>query len=393
MANIKDITVPQLGESVSEATIASWHKVAGDAVIMDELLVELETDKVTLEVNAPATGVLSEIKVVEGENVSVGDLIGLIAEGATSTKTEQKDSSDQSIATSDNAASSSTSEQILSPAPRKMVADNNLNPADISGSGKGGRVTKGDVLNALNNPTTQTAAPKVKAEERVKMSRLRQRVAERLKDSQNTAAILSTFNEVDMTEIMALRKQYKDKFQEKHGAKLGFMSLFVKAAIQALKEVPSVNAEIDGTDIIYKNYYDIGVAVGTPQGLVVPIVKDADQLNIAGIEKEIVNLAVKAKDGKLTMQDLTGGTFTISNGGVYGSLLSTPIINPPQSGILGMHTIQQRPMVINGEIKIRPMMYLALSYDHRLIDGKEAVTFLIKIKEIIEDPRRLLLEM
>ena len=394
MANTTKITVPQLGESVSEATIASWHKQAGDAVVTDELLVELETDKVTLEVNAPATGKLLEIKANEGDNVEVGDLIGLIEEGAIATTNKndnqkldsQEEKSAQNIEKPDNS---------LSPAPRKIIADNNLDAKQISGTGKGGRVTKGDVLNTLQNPTKQdnNSAHQVKPEERVKMSRLRQRVAERLKDSQNTAAILSTFNEVDMTEIMALRKEYKDKFQDKYGVKLGFMSFFVKAAIQALKDVPAVNAEIAGTDIIYKNYYDIGVAVGTPQGLVVPIVRNSDQLTIAGIEQEIGNLAVKAKDGKLTMQDLTGGTFTISNGGVYGSLLSTPIINPPQSGILGMHKIQERPMVVKGEIKIRPMMYLALSYDHRLIDGKEAVTFLVKVKEAIEDPRRLLLEM
>ena len=393
MANTIKITVPQLGESVSEATIASWHKQAGDAVITDELLVELETDKVTLEVNAPATGKLLEIKANEGDNVEVGDLIGLIEEGAVAT-TNKNDNEKQDPQEKKQTQTSEKKDNSLSPAPRKIIADNNLDAKQIAGTGKGGRITKGDVLGALQNPTQQNnSAHQVKPEERVKMSRLRQRVAERLKDSQNTAAILSTFNEVDMTEIMALRKEYKDKFQDKYGVKLGFMSFFVKAAIQALKDVPAVNAEIAGTDIIYKNYYDIGVAVGTPQGLVVPIVRNSDQLTIAGIEQEIGNLAVKAKDGKLTMQDLTGGTFTISNGGVYGSLLSTPIINPPQSGILGMHKIQERPMVINGEIKVRPMMYLALSYDHRLIDGKEAVTFLVKVKEAIEDPRRLLLEM
>ena len=385
----KEIIVPQLGESVSEATIATWHKSAGEAVVTDELLVELETDKVTLEVNAPASGKLAEIKVGEGETVEVGSLIGLIEEGAEADATSKNNDGDNGQASIADAASVN---QHLSPAPRKIAADNNIDTSNISGSGKGGRITKGDVLNVANNATsTEVKTVTEKPVERVRMSKLRQKIAERLKESQNTAAILSTFNEVDMTEIIALRKEYKDNFLDRHGVRLGFMSLFVKACIEALKSVPAVNAEIDGTDVIYKNFYDIGVAVGTPQGLVVPVLRNADKLSIAGIEQGILDLAIKARDGKLTVADLTGGTFTISNGGVYGSLLSTPIINPPQSGILGMHKMQERPMVVNGEIKIRQMMYLALSYDHRIIDGKEAVTFLVKVKEAIEDPRRLLL--
>lgn len=389
MAKNKQIIVPQLGESVSEATIATWHKQPGDNVVTDELVVELETDKVTLEVNAPATGKLVDIKVPEGETVEVGALLGSIEEGNVAISEPSNDSTQakQEVKNDSNNVAS------LSPAPRKIVADNNLDVSNVKGTGKDGRVTKGDVLETLNNNVSNNATTAVKQIERVKMSRLRQKIAERLKDSQNTAAILSTFNEVDMTEILALRKQYKDQFQEKHNVKLGFMSFFVKACVQALKEIPTVNAEIEGADIIYKNFYDIGVAVGTEQGLVVPIVRNADSLTIAGIEKEINNLAVKAREGKLTIEDLTGGTFTISNGGVYGSLLSTPIINPPQSGILGMHKTQERAVVVNGKVEVRPMMYLALSYDHRLIDGKEAVTFLVKVKEALEDPRRLLLDM
>ena len=386
MAN-KEIIVPQLGESVSEATIATWHKQPGEAVVTDELLVELETDKVTLEVNAPASGKLVEIKIPEGETVEVGALIGLIEEGAAG---EAKAPAAAAPEAAKQAEAPANANQHLSPAPRKIAADNNVDTNNVQGTGKGGRVTKGDVLNAVNNPAA-AAAPAAKPVERVRMSKLRQKIAERLKESQNTAAILSTFNEVDMTEVIALRKEYKDDFFEKHGVKLGFMSFFVKACIEALKAVPAVNAEIDGTDIIYKNFYDVGVAVGTPQGLVVPVLRNADKLSISGIEQGIMDLAIKARDGKLTVEDLTGGTFTISNGGVYGSLLSTPIINPPQSGILGMHKMQERPMVVNGEVKVRQMMYLALSYDHRIIDGKEAVTFLVKVKEAIEDPRRLLL--
>lgn len=398
----KEIKVPTLGESVSQATIAKLYKKVGDAVKADELIVELETDKVTLEVNAPADGAITEIKVKEGDEVEVGNLIAIMQEGASgnisggsSEKESPKESAQDSSQNSQN--------QNLSPAPKKLVAENDVDVSKIQGSGKDGRITKGDVLSAIENGgKTETVAQiqnssvqtsSSKTVERVRMSKLRQKVAERLKESQNTAAILTTFNEVDMTNIMELRNEYKDAFVKKHGIKLGFMSFFVKASIQALKEIPAVNAEIDGTDIIYKNFYDIGIAVGSPQGLVVPVLREVDKLNLAQIEGGIVELGTKARDGKLAISDLLGATFTISNGGVYGSLMSTPIINPPQSGILGMHKIQERPMVVNGEIKIRPMMYLALSYDHRIIDGKEAVTFLVRIKELLEDPRRLILDL
>jgi 2-oxoglutarate dehydrogenase E2 component (dihydrolipoamide succinyltransferase) len=393
--SIQEIKVPPLGESVSEATIATWHKKAGDAVKADELLVELETDKVTLEVNAPADGKLVEIKAKEGDNVEVGNILATFEEGAAGSAPAKEEEAAAPSKKEEAPAPTAKSNDNLSPAPRKIIAEKNLNPADITGTGKDGRVTKGDALAASQAPQAQSAAPQDNANrtERVKMSRLRQRIAERLKESQNTAAILTTFNEVDMSGIMNLRNKYKEDFQKKHNVKLGFMSFFAKAVVAALKEIPSVNAEIDGTDVIYKNFYDIGVAVGTEQGLVVPVVRNCDQLSIAGIEQEINNLALKARDGKLSMADLTGGTFTISNGGVYGSLLSTPIINPPQSAILGMHKTEQKPVVINGEIVIRPMMYLALSYDHRIIDGKEAVTFLVKVKQYLEDPSRLLLDM
>jgi len=351
MSQKKDIKVPPMGESISEATIARWLKHKGDAVEMDEPLVELETDKVTLEVSSPATGILSDVLVKEGETVAIDALIGQVTEGATSTQRQEK-----------------------SPAPPVKEAA----PAPAVKS---------------TAPETSKARPRQEEEDRVPMSRLRQRIAERLKEAQNTAAILTTFNEVDMTNIINLRTQLKDSFERKHGVKLGFMSFFVKACLVALKEIPAINAEIDGDDFIYKNYYDIGVAVGTTQGLVVPVVRDADQKNFAEIEKDIAELSHKARDGKLTMQDLTGGTFTISNGGVYGSLMSTPILNPPQSGILGMHKIQDRAVVIDGKIEIRPMMYLALSYDHRLIDGREAVTFLVRVKECLDAPERMLLGM
>lgn len=380
-----EIKVPALGESVSEASIAKLHKKVGDAVKADELIVELETDKVTLEVNAPSAGVISSLNVAEGDSVKVGDLIALMQEGGAA-------------ATSKPAAPAIEIKQqdshSLSPAPKKLAAENNVDTSTISGSGKDGRVTKGDVLEAISKPATPLA-PKAptnfgeKPIERVKMSRLRLKIAERLKESQNTAAILTTFNEVDMSSIMALRNEYKDVFEKKHGVKLGFMSFFIRACVAALKEIPAVNSEIDGTDIIYKNFYDIGVAVGSPQGLIVPVLRDADKLSLAGIEAGIGELGKKARDGKLTIPDLTGATFTISNGGVYGSLMSTPIINPPQSAILGMHKIQERPMVVSGKIEIRPMMYLALSYDHRVIDGKEAVTFLVRVKELLENPVKL----
>ena len=400
-----EIKVPALGESVSEASIAKLHKKVGDQVKADELILELETDKVTLEVNALVEGVINEIRVKEGDNVRVGDIVALMTQEKNSTshaktpenlttKTNQSTiSSPVNQTTNNNNAS-----QFLSPAPKKLIAENNLDPKNISGTGKDQRITKGDVINALANPqNTQNNSINSQANskpvERVKMSKLRQKIAERLKESQNTAAILTTFNEADMSAIMAIRSEYKEIFEKKHQVKLGFMSFFVKACVIALKEIPAVNAEIDGNDIIYKNFYDLGVAVGSPQGLVVPVLRDADRLNLAQIEKNIAELGTKARDGKLTIADLTGASFTISNGGVYGSLMSTPIINPPQSAILGMHKIQERPMVVNGEIKIRPMMYLALSYDHRIIDGKEAVTFLVRVKELLEDPRRLVLDI
>ncbi|MDA9573523.1 2-oxoglutarate dehydrogenase complex dihydrolipoyllysine-residue succinyltransferase [Rickettsiales bacterium] len=384
-----EIKVPALGESVSEAAIAKLYKNKGDYVAADELIVELETDKVTLEVNAPANGIIEDIKVNEGDNVLVGDIIGILKEGEAK-QSSNKASSESSTVTS--SMSNIASNNILSPAPKKIAAENNIDTTKIAGTGKDGRVTKGDVLNEIDNQSNSNYSDD-KPTQRVKMSKLRQKIAERLKESQNNAAILTTFNEVDMSAIMQIRKQYKDIFEKKHNIKLGFMSFFVKACIVALKEIPAVNAEIEGNDIIYKNYYDIGIAVGSPQGLVVPVLRNAHKRNLAEIEKEIVNLGTKARDGNLAISDLTGATFTISNGGVYGSLLSTPIINPPQSGILGMHKIQERPVVVNGEIKIRPIMYLALSYDHRIIDGKEAVTFLVRVKELLEDPQRLVLDI
>jgi len=410
-----EIVVPPLGESVTEATVAKWYKKAGEQVNLNDLLVELETDKVTLEVNAPVAGALKEVKVNQGGTVSVGDLLGIIdptakgakpaananaSSGANASANQPKPAAPLKVVSQqEQKAQPQSKNENLSPAVRKMVVENNVNPNDVQGTGKDGRLTKGDVIgklegsNAGNLEFQNSSVPDSKREERVKMSRLRQRIAERLKQSQQTAAILTTFNEVDMGNIMQLRNEYKESFEKKHGVKLGFMSFFVKAAINALQEIPAVNGEIDGDEIIYKNYYDIGVAVGTEQGLVVPVLRNADKLSFAEIEKTIGDYGKKARDGKLSMNDLTGGTFTISNGGVYGSLMSTPIINPPQSAILGMHKTMDRPMAINGKIEIRPMMYLALSYDHRLIDGKEAVTFLVRVKEAIEDPRRLLLSL
>lgn len=429
------ITVPALGESVSEATVAKWMKAVGDAVQADEPLVELETDKVTLEVNAPSAGVLIEIAAKEGAEVAVGALLGNIDESAKAAAKKPEPSKEapkaaapaKAEAPKDEAAkeapkpapaaataqaAGSYDVKTLSPAVRKLVEDNDLDPSKIEPTGKDGRLVKEDVQKAIEAGTAKrsySAAPAAGAapgaagplaprpedprEERVKMTRLRQAIARRLKDAQNTAAMLTTFNEVDMSGVMALRNEYKDSFEKKHGVKLGFMSFFVKAALAALKELPAVNAEIYGDEIVYKNYYDIGVAVGTPQGLVVPIVRDADQLSFAGIEQAINALGVKARDGKLSLAEMQGGTFTISNGGVYGSLMSTPILNPPQSGILGMHKIQPRPMAIGNTVEVRPMMYLALSYDHRIVDGREAVTFLVRLKDAIEDPRRLLLDL
>ena len=403
-----EIKVPTLGESVSEATVAKWLKKVGDSVKADEALVELETDKVTLEVNAPAAGTLTDIVAAEGVTVGVAALLGVIGgDGAAkpvAAPAAAPAPAPAPVAAPVAAAAPAAAHAPL-PAAAKLITENNLSASAIPGSGKDGRVTKGDVIDALaakvgTAPAAVAASAPVSSgprDERVRMTRLRKRIAERLKQAQNTAAILTTFNEVDMSAAMAFRTQYNDAFEKKHGVKLGFMSIFVKACIAALKELPAVNGEIDGDEIVYKNYYDIGVAVGTEQGLVVPVLRDADALGFADIEKKIAELGKRARDGKLALEDLQGGTFTISNGGVYGSLLSTPILNTPQSGILGMHKIQKRPMVISDKagdrIEIRPMMYLALSYDHRIIDGREAVTFLVKVKDLIEDPRRLLFDI
>jgi 2-oxoglutarate dehydrogenase E2 component (dihydrolipoamide succinyltransferase) len=403
-----EIKVPTLGESVSEATVAKWLKKVGDSVKADEALVELETDKVTLEVNAPAAGTLTDIVAAEGVTVGVAALLGVIGgDGAAKPVAAPAAAPAPAPApvTAPVAAAAPATAHAPLPAAAKLITENNLSASTIPGSGKDGRVTKGDVIDALaakvgTAPAAVAASAPVSSgprDERVRMTRLRKRIAERLKQAQNTAAILTTFNEVDMSAAMAFRTQYNDAFEKKHGVKLGFMSIFVKACIAALKELPAVNGEIDGDEIVYKNYYDIGVAVGTEQGLVVPVLRDADALGFADIEKKIAELGKRARDGKLALEDLQGGTFTISNGGVYGSLLSTPILNTPQSGILGMHKIQKRPMVISDKagdrIEIRPMMYLALSYDHRIIDGREAVTFLVKVKDLIEDPRRLLFDI
>lgn len=393
-----DIIVPTLGESVTEATIAKWFKSPGDAVDADEPIVELETDKVTVEVPAPAAGVLKEIIAKEGDTVEVGAKLGAIEVGAKgvapSAKKEEKqqDTKKEEKPASAKTAAASDASKNSGPAVNKLLAENPQVKADnMSASGKDGRLTKGDVLSAIEGDGMAASPAAGPREERIRMSKLRQTIARRLKDSQNTAAILTTFNEIDMSNVIALRKEYKDAFEKAHGVRLGFMGFFVKAAVNALKQVPAVNAEIDGEDVIYKNYYDIGVAVGGPNGLVVPVIRDCDKKSIAQIEADIAQAANKARDGTLSMADMTGGTFTVSNGGVYGSLMSTPIINPPQSGILGMHKTEERPVAVNGQVVIRPMMYVALSYDHRIIDGKESVTFLVKIKEAIEDPRRLLL--
>ena len=397
------IIVPPMGESVKEATVAKWLKQVGDAVKIDEPLVELETDKVTLEVNAPSAGVMSAINAKEGSNVAVGAILGMIAEG-TAAASAPKSASAPAPA---KAAAVESATPFVMPSARKIAEEKGLNPYQIPGSGLNGRVTKGDVLEQKSAPAAaasaspapvtpaQPSGPRARGdrEERVRMTRLRQRIAERLKAAQNTAAILTTFNEIDMSNVIALRNLHKENFEKKHGVKLGFMSFFAKACIVALKEIPAVNAEIDGDDLVYKNYYDIGIAVGTPQGLVVPVVRDADQLSFAALEKNIGELGKKARDGKLSMPELTGGTFTITNGGVYGSLMSTPILNPPQSGILGMHATKERAVVINGKVEARPMMYVALSYDHRVIDGREAVTFLVRVKECIENPERILLDV
>lgn len=390
-----EIKVPQLGESVSEATVAQWLKKVGDAVGADEPIVELETDKVTLEVNAPSAGVITEIKIQTGDSVKVGTLLAIFEEGgkASNTNAKKEESPKKEEAKAPKAAAAS-SEKTSSPSARKDAENAGISVADVSGTGKGGRVMKEDVKSFVSGGTqTSVAQNRGPREERVKMTRLRQRIAERLKESQNTAATLTTFNDIDMTNVMALRNQYKDRFEKRYGVRLGFMSFFVKAAVHALKAIPAVNAEISGDEIVYKNYYDIGCAVSTPQGLVVPVIRDADLKSFAQIEAEIVDLGNRARDGKLSMEEMTGGTFTVTNGGVFGSLLSTPILNPPQSGILGMHRVEEKPVAINGKVEIRPMMYVALSYDHRVIDGRESVTFLKTVKECIEDPQRLLLDL
>lgn len=408
------IVVPTLGESVSEATVAQWLKKEGESVSADEPIVELETDKVTLEVNAPEAGVISKILAPAGANVEVGALLGEIGQGGAANDAKPAEASKKektdSTAEAEKEAGADGDDDLLSPAVRKLVAEHNLDPAKIKATGKDGRLTKEDVMNFIEDggrvaemPVTEAVpshsvaadkAPAIKREERVRMTRLRQSIASRLKEAQNTAAMLTTFNEVDMGAVMDLRGDYKDQFEKKHGVKLGFMSFFVKAAVNALKEIPAVNAEIDGDEIVYKNYYDLGVAVSTPQGLIVPVVKDCDSKSMAQIEKDIMDVGSRAREGRVTLDEMQGGTFTITNGGVFGSLMSTPILNTPQSGILGMHKIQKRPMVMaDGSIKVRPMMYLALSYDHRIIDGREAVTFLVRIKEAIEAPQRLLLDI
>jgi 2-oxoglutarate dehydrogenase E2 component (dihydrolipoamide succinyltransferase) len=416
-----EIRVPTLGESVTEATIGRWFKKAGDAVAVDEPLVELETDKVTIEVPAPSAGTLSEIAAKDGETVAVGALLGQINDGAAGAAAKPAAAPAKAAAPAAPspppaaAAPAAAAQKApptdapLAPSVRKISAESGIDAATVPGSGKDGRVTKGDMLAAIEKaasapmPVNQPAAAvQVRApspaddaarEERVKMTRLRQTIARRLKEVQNTAAMLTTFNEVDMSHIMAMRAQYKDVFEKKHGIKLGFMGFFTKACVQALKDIPAANAEIDGTDLIYKNYYHIGVAVGTDRGLVVPVVRDCDQRSIAEIEKSIADYGRRARDGQLKIDEMQGGTFTITNGGIYGSLMSTPILNAPQSAILGMHKIQDRPVAIGGKVEIRPMMYLALSYDHRVIDGKDAVTFLVRVKESLEDPARLVLDL
>ena len=412
-----DIRVPTLGESVTEATIGKWFKKPGDAVAVDEPLVELETDKVTIEVPAPAAGVLSEIAAKDGETVAVGALLGSIKEGAgaapskaTPAPTGQPDRKTETTAPIGAGAEhtkprAAAADAPLAPSVRRLEAESGVSAAAVPASGKDGRVTKGDMLAAIERAAsapTPVAAVQMRApsipddaarEERVKMTRLRQTIARRLKDAQNTAAMLTTFNEVDMKPVMDLRNQYKELFEKKHGVKLGFMGFFVRACVQALKYIPAVNAEIDGADIIYKNYYHIGIAVGTEKGLVVPVVRDCDHKSLAEIEKSISDFGRRARDGALKIEEMQGGTFTITNGGIYGSLMSTPILNAPQSGILGMHKIQERPVAIGGKIEIRPMMYLALSYDHRIVDGREAVTFLVRVKENLEDPARIVLDL
>jgi len=410
-----EIRVPTLGESVTEATIGKWFKKPGDAVAVDEPLVELETDKVTIEVPAPASGVLGDIAAKDGETVAVGAVLGQIKDGAGAAPAAAKaqpaaqPAPPKPAPAPPPATAAAPAAATLAPSVRKIAAETGMDASTLPGTGKDGRVTKGDMLAAIERAAAQptpvaqpAAAVQVRApspaddaarEERVRMTRLRQTIAKRLKDAQNTAAMLTTFNEVDMGHVMALRTQYRDLFEKKHGVKLGFMGFFVKACVAALKEIPAVNAEIDGTDIIYKNYYHIGIAVGTERGLVVPVVRDCDAKSLAEIEKSIADFGRRARDGQLKIDELQGGTFSITNGGIYGSLMSTPILNAPQSGILGMHKIQDRPMAAAGKVEVRPMMYLALSYDHRIVDGREAVTFLVRVKESLEEPARLVLDL
>jgi len=397
-----EVRVPTLGESVTEATIATWFKKIGDPVELDEMLCELETDKVTVEVPSPIAGVITEIVVAEGSTVSVEALLAKISEGAVAQITKASEQLSNRAKQEPNSSKSETIDIEDAPSAKKIMAEKGITRSDVIPTGRDGRIMKADVLKdptggapeitPINTPSPVSVSD-ASREERVKMTRLRQTIARRLKDSQNTAAMLTTYNEVDMTEVIALRDQYKEVFLKKHSVKLGFMSFFTIACCHALKEVPEVNAEVDGTDIIYKNFVHIGIAAGTPTGLVVPVIRDADAMSFAQIEKEIAEKGSRARDGKLTMAEMQGGTFTISNGGVYGSLMSSPILNPPQSGILGMHKIQERPIALNGQVVIRPMMYLALSYDHRIVDGKGAVTFLVRIKEALEDPRRLLMDL
>ena len=404
-----DVRVPTLGESVTEATVATWFKQPGDSINMDEMLCELETDKVTVEVPSPAAGVMGSIVAQEGSVVSMDALLTTISEGSLEKLENEKiltSKEDKNITQASTEIRSENQNTDIENAPsaKKLMAENKISSDKIVGTGKDGRIMKNDVLKAVQSagiketekslpPRAPSSIEDADREERVKMTRLRQTIAKRLKDSQNTAAMLTTYNEVDMTEVMSLRTEFKELFEKKHGTKLGFMSFFTKACCHALKEVPEVNAEIDATDIVYKNYVHMGIAAGTPTGLVVPVIRNADSMSFADIEKSIAEKGKRARDGKLSMDEMQGGTFTISNGGVYGSLMSSPILNPPQSGILGMHKIQDRPMAVNGEVVVRPMMYLALSYDHRIVDGKGAVTFLVRVKEALEDPRRLLMDL
>ena len=404
-----DVRVPTLGESVTEATVATWFKQPGDSINMDEMLCELETDKVTVEVPSPAAGVMGSIVAQEGSVVSMDALLTTISEGSLEKLENEKiltSKEDKNIteASTETRSENQNTDIENAPSAKKLMAENKISSDKIVGTGKDGRIMKNDVMKAVQSAgiqeTEKSSPPRAPSsiedadrEERVKMTRLRQTIAKRLKDSQNTAAMLTTYNEVDMTEVMSLRTEFKELFEKKHGTKLGFMSFFTKACCHALKEVPEVNAEIDATDIVYKNYVHMGIAAGTPTGLVVPVIRNADSMSFADIEKSIAEKGKRARDGKLSMDEMQGGTFTISNGGVYGSLMSSPILNPPQSGILGMHKIQDRPMAVNGEVVVRPMMYLALSYDHRIVDGKGAVTFLVRVKEALEDPRRLLMDL